>query len=73
MLAEFFSIFPVFQLDDRAAVSAAKLLDIQSNELFFLEKGECYIKGTLYNQKEKRAMPGIIRGRTYRNFLQEKK
>ena len=62
-----------FQLDDRAAVSAAKLLDIQPNELFFLEKGECYIKGTLYNQKEKRAMPGIIRGRTYRNFLQGKK
>lgn len=57
------------RLDDRAAVMAAKELQIQPDELFFLEQGECYIKGTFYNQKCKREVPGIIRGRTYRNFL----
>lgn len=66
------AIHAFFPLDDRTAASAAKLLNIDSKELTLLETGECYIKGTFYNQNRQKAIPGILHGTTYRNFKKSK-
>ena len=66
------AIHAFFPLDDRTAASAAKLLQVDSKELTLLETGECYIKGTFYNQNRQKAIPGILHGTTYRNFKKSK-
>lgn len=66
------AIHAFFPLDDRTAASAAKLLQVDSKELTLLEMGECYIKGTFYNQNRQKAIPGILHGTTYRNFKKAK-
>lgn len=66
------AIHAFFPLDDRTAASAAKLLQVDSKELTLLETGECYIKGTFYNQNRQKAVPGILHGTTYRNFKKAK-
>ncbi|WP_294584356.1 hypothetical protein [uncultured Ruminococcus sp.] len=66
------AIHAFFPLDDRTAASAAKLLQVDSKELTLLETGECYIKGTFYNQNRQKAIPGILHGTTYRNFKKAK-
>ena len=66
------AIHAFFPLDDRTAASAAKLLNIDSQALTLLETGECYIKGTFYNQNRQKAIPGILHGTTYRNFKKAK-
>lgn len=66
------AIHAFFPLDDRTAASAAKLLNIDSQALTLLETGECYIKGTFYNQNRQKAIPGILHGTTYRNFKKSK-
>lgn len=66
------AIHAFFPLDDRTAASAAKLLQVDSKELTLLETGECYIKGTFYNQNRQKAIPGILHGITYRNFKKSK-
>ena len=54
------AIHAFFPLDDRTAASAAKLLNIDPQALTLLETGECYIKGTFYNQNRQKAIPGIL-------------
>lgn len=54
------AIHAFFPLDDRTAGSAAKLLNIDPQALTLLETGECYIKGTFYNQNRQKAIPGIL-------------
>ena len=66
------AIHAFFPLDDRTAASAAKLLNIDPQALTLLETGECYIKGTFYNQNRQKAIPGILHGTTYRNFKKAK-
>lgn len=66
------AIHAFFPLDDRTAASAAKLLNIDPQALTLLETGECYIKGTFYNQNKQKAIPGILHGTTYRNFKKAK-
>lgn len=66
------AIHAFFPLDDRTAASAAKLLNIDPQALILLETGECYIKGTFYNQNRQKAIPGILHGTTYRNFKKAK-
>ena len=66
------AIHAFFPLDDRTAGSAAKLLNIDLQALTLLETGECYIKGTFYNQNRQKAIPGILHGTTYRNFKKAK-
>lgn len=66
------AIHAFFPLDDRTAASAAKLLNIDPQALTLLETGECYIKGTFYNQNRQKAIPGILHGTTYRNFKKSK-
>lgn len=66
------AIHAFFPLDDRTAASAAKLLQVDSQALTLLETGECYIKGTFYNQNRQKAIPGILHGTTYRNFKKAK-
>lgn len=66
------AIHAFFPLDDRTAGSAAKLLNIDPQALTLLETGECYIKGTFYNQNRQKAIPGILHGTTYRNFKKAK-
>lgn len=66
------AIHAFFPLDDRTAASAAKLLNIDPQALTLLETGECYIKGTFYNQNRQKAIPGILHGTTYRNFKKTK-
>lgn len=58
-----------FRLDGKAASAAAKQLGIRSSELAVLDTGECYIKSSFWNNQAGRVMPGIIHGRTYRNFV----
>lgn len=66
------AIHAFFPLDDRTAASTAKLLNIDPQALTLLETGECYIKGTFYNQNRQKAIPGILHGTTYRNFKKAK-
>lgn len=66
------AIHAFFPLDDRTAASAAKLLQVDPQALTLLETGECYIKGTFYNQNRQKAIPGILHGTTYRNFKKSK-
>lgn len=64
-------IHAFFRLDDRTATSIARLLRVDPQELTLLEKGECYINGTFYNQNRQEAIPGILHGKTYRNFRKQ--
>lgn len=64
-------IHAFFRLDDRTATSVARLLRVNPQELTLLEKGECYIKGTFYTQNKQEAIPGILHGKTYRNFRKQ--
>lgn len=64
-------IHAFFHLDDRTATSVARLLRVNPQELTLLEKGECYIKGTFYNQNRQAAIPGVLHGKTYRNFRKQ--
>lgn len=64
-------IHAFFRLDDRTATSVARLLRVNPQELTLLEKGECYIKGTFYNQNKQEEIPGILHGKTYRNFRKQ--
>ena len=64
-------IHAFFRLDDRTATSVARLLRVNPQELTLLEKGECYINGTFYNQNRQEAIPGILHGKTYRNFRKQ--
>ncbi len=69
MVMENADIKVFFRLDGKAASSAAKQIDISPNVLVALDTGECYIKGSFWNNRAGRIMPGIIHGRTYRNFV----
>ena len=64
-------IHAFFRLDDRTATSVARLLRVDPQELTLLEKGECYIKGTFYNQNRQAAIPGVLHRKTYRNFRKQ--
>ena len=64
-------IHAFFHLDDRTAASVARLLRVDPQELTLLEKGECYINGTFYNQNRQEAIPGILHGETYRKFRKQ--
>lgn len=64
-------IHAFFRLDDRTATSVARLLRVNPQELTLLEKGECYIKETFYNQNKQEAISGILHGKTYRNFRKQ--
>lgn len=64
-------IHAFFRLDDGTATSVARLLRVNPQELTLLEKGECYIKGMFYNQNKQEAIPGILHGKTYRNFRKQ--
>lgn len=62
-----------FRLDGKAASAAAKQLNIKPNQLASLDTGECYIKGSFYNNHAGRIKTGIIHGSTYRNFAHHQK
>ena len=61
-------IHAFFCLDDKTATSVARILRVDTHELTLLEKGECYIKGTFYNYNKHKEIPGILHGKTYKNF-----
>jgi hypothetical protein len=58
-----------FALGGRAASVASKQLRIGADQLDFLERGECYVKGTFYNKAQDKCIPTVIHGTTYRNFV----
>ena len=55
--------------DSTSAKSIARTLNIPAGRLNSMKQGECYVDGTLYNNKEHANRPGIIHGFTYRNFV----
>lgn len=58
-----------FKPDNQSAKSIARNIGVPVTELTSLNKGECYIEGTFYNNIEKENDFGLVRGFTYRNFV----
>jgi DNA phosphorothioation-dependent restriction protein DptH len=57
--------------DETSARSIARALDITTSELTQMQKGECYVNGTIYNNLMQSNESGLIHGYTYRHFITE--
>lgn len=57
--------------DETSARSIARSLDIPASELTQMQKGECYVNGTIYNNLMQSNESGLIHGYTYRHFITE--
>ena len=58
-----------FKPDSISAKSIAREIEVRATKLTSLKKGECYIKGTMFNNIEQANDSGMVRCRTYRNFV----
>ena len=55
--------------DSTSAKSISTAIQEPFSKLNSMKQGECYVVGTLYNNKEHANRPGKVHGFTYRNFV----
>ena len=55
--------------DSTSVKSISKTVGVSVSELNSMRQGECYVDGTLYNNKDQANRNGIVHGFTYRNFV----